>query len=103
MLINIVLLWCIFVLARSANIVVIGATGKLGSVIVKQALAIGHDITAVIRDRSKLKLRFEQHEIASMHIIVADTSDTSEDNLYNFKHAFTGIGNAMLLVCFVWI
>jgi len=86
-----VLIFTVLAIARSANIVVIGATGNLGSVIVKRALAMGHDITAVIRDRSKMKLKFEQFEIASMHTIVADTSIADDDNLEKFVQAFTGI------------
>ena len=35
------------------KIAVIGATGKAGKLIVKEALARGHEVTAVIRDKSK--------------------------------------------------
>jgi putative NADH-flavin reductase len=94
------LLYTVF-LAQGANIVVIGATGKLGSILVKEALAVGHDVTAIIRDKAKLKQKFRQHEIASMHTIVADTSIVSDENLKTFIHAFTGMCYvaAIKLIC----
>jgi len=36
------------------RIAVIGATGKAGSLIVKEALSRGHEVTAIVRDASKL-------------------------------------------------
>ena len=36
------------------NIAVIGANGKAGSLIVKEALERGHEVTAVVRDSSKV-------------------------------------------------
>jgi uncharacterized protein len=37
------------------KIAVIGASGKQGNMILKEALLRGHDVTAIIRDRAKLK------------------------------------------------
>nr|MCG0056567.1 NAD(P)H-binding protein [Escherichia coli] len=34
---------------------VVGATGKAGSFIVKEALNRGHDVTAIVRDASKVE------------------------------------------------
>jgi putative NADH-flavin reductase len=36
------------------KIAVVGATGKAGSLIVKEAAARGHEVTAIVRDRSKI-------------------------------------------------
>ena len=36
---------------------VVGATGKAGSFIVKEALNRGHDVTAIVRDASKVEER----------------------------------------------
>jgi len=37
---------------------VIGATGKAGSLIVKEAVDRGHEVTAIVRNASKLNERF---------------------------------------------
>ena len=33
---------------------IIGATGKAGSLIVKEAIGRGHEVTAIVRDSAKL-------------------------------------------------
>ena len=39
------------------RVLVIGATGKTGHEVVRQALAAGHEVTAFVRDPSRLKVR----------------------------------------------
>lgn len=34
---------------------IIGATGKAGSLILKEAVSRGHEVTAIVRDAAKLK------------------------------------------------
>ena len=36
------------------KIAIIGATGKEGTLLVKEALTRGHEVTAIVRDRSKI-------------------------------------------------
>jgi putative NADH-flavin reductase len=42
------------------NVLVLGATGRLGRRIVTQALAAGHDVTAMVRNPAKVKLKHER-------------------------------------------
>jgi len=49
------------------NFLLIGATGPTGENIVKQGLAQGHDITALVRDASKLALSGP-----ALHLVVGD-------------------------------
>jgi uncharacterized protein YbjT (DUF2867 family) len=44
------------------NILVLGANGKTGRLVVEQALAAGHTVKAFVRDPSKLKLSDERPE-----------------------------------------
>ena len=52
------------------KITVFGATGRIGFEIVKQALAAGHHVTAVVRDPQQLAIRADRLEV-----VVADTFD----------------------------
>ncbi|MBB5854450.1 NAD(P)-dependent oxidoreductase [Amycolatopsis umgeniensis] len=45
------------------KLTVFGATGGVGSEVVKQALAAGHHVTAVVRDPSRLKVEGELLEV----------------------------------------
>src|ERR1035437_786502 len=47
------------------NILVLGASGRTGRLVVEQALAAGHTVTAFARDPSKLKLSGENLNIAN--------------------------------------
>ena len=38
------------------KLLVLGATGKTGSEVVRQALDAGHEVTAFVRDRAKLSI-----------------------------------------------
>lgn len=42
------------------NITIFGATGKVGQALVREALNRGHDVTAVVRDASRLKIEHER-------------------------------------------
>ncbi|GLQ52134.1 NAD(P)-dependent oxidoreductase [Dyella flava] len=52
------------------KLVLFGATGHIGHAILDEALARGHDITAVVRDASRLT---EQHH--KLHVVVGDIAD----------------------------
>ncbi len=47
------------------NILVLGANGRTGRLVVKQALAAGHTVTAFVRDPSKFRLRDERLSVAN--------------------------------------
>ncbi len=47
------------------NILVLGANGRTGRLVVEQALAAGHTVTAFVRDPSKLQLTNERLSIAN--------------------------------------
>ena len=47
------------------NVLVLGANGKTGRLVVEQALAAGHTVTAFVRDPSKLQLTDERLSIAN--------------------------------------
>jgi putative NADH-flavin reductase len=47
------------------NILVLGANGRTGRLVVEQALAAGHTVTAFVRDPSKLQLTDERLSIAN--------------------------------------
>ena len=50
------------------NIAVIGANGKTGSLVVKEALKRGHNVTAIVRDKNKVnkELSVIEKEIANL-------------------------------------
>ena len=52
------------------NITVFGATGSIGRLVVEQALAAGHDVTAVTRDAARLTLRHDR-----LSVVEADPTD----------------------------
>src|SRR5438067_242548 len=41
-------------MGAAMKVLIIGATGKTGSILTERALAAGHDVTALVRDPSKL-------------------------------------------------
>ncbi|MFF7966309.1 NAD(P)-dependent oxidoreductase [Streptomyces sp. NPDC007903] len=52
------------------RLTVFGATGGVGGEIVRQALAAGHEVTAVVRDPARLNATGER-----LHVVRADLSD----------------------------
>jgi putative NADH-flavin reductase len=53
------------------KVVILGATGGTGRELVKQALEIGHDVTAFVRDPSKLSLKHEKLSIVQGNMLDA--------------------------------
>jgi len=54
------------------KVILFGATGHIGHGILEEALARGHDVTAIVRDASRLKL---QHE--KLHAVVGTVEQTA--------------------------
>jgi len=55
----------------------IGATGRTGEAIVKQGLAEGHEITALVRDASKVAVSDPHLHVAAGDILNAHDVDTA--------------------------
>ncbi len=53
---------------RAMNITIFGATGGTGTCLVRQAMAAGHRVTAVVRDRARLA-------VTGPDIVIADVLD----------------------------
>ena len=53
------------------KVVILGATGGTGRELVKQALELGHDVTAFVRDPSKLKLEHEKLSLVQGNMLDA--------------------------------
>lgn len=54
------------------NLVVLGASGRTGRLVVEQALAAGHLVTALVRSPEKLTLRHPK-----LRVVVGDATDSS--------------------------
>ncbi len=54
------------------NLVVLGAAGRTGRLVVEQALAAGHPVTALVRSPEKLTLRHPQ-----LRVVVGDATDVT--------------------------
>jgi uncharacterized protein YbjT (DUF2867 family) len=52
------------------NITVFGATGTIGRLVVEQALAAGHDVTAFTRDAGRVTIEHER-----LHVVADDVTD----------------------------
>src|SRR5713101_8900516 len=57
---------------KSMNLVVLGATGGTGRLVVEQALAAGHTVTALVRSPERLTLRNP-----NLHVIAGQATDPS--------------------------
>lgn len=64
---------------------IIGATGKAGSLILKEAVSRGHEVTAIVRDAAKLK----EENIA---IIEKNIIDLTSDDLKKLDVAVNAFG-----------
>jgi len=51
------------------RIIVFGATGRVGACIVEQAVAAGHDVTAFVRDRQRLKVGGDKVSIVEGNVV----------------------------------
>jgi putative NADH-flavin reductase len=69
------------------RLAVFGATGGVGGHVVRQALARGDDVTAVVRDPSRLAVRHER-----LDVVVADLTDPAALSLAG---ALTGVEAAI--------
>jgi len=52
------------------NLVVLGATGRIGRLVVEQALAAGHTVTALVRSPEKLAVRDP-----NLHVVTGQATD----------------------------
>jgi len=55
------------------KLIVLGATGGIGGQVVEQALAAGHEVTAVVRRPSAITLRHERLEVIRGDVLEPDT------------------------------
>ncbi|MFC4559325.1 NAD(P)-dependent oxidoreductase [Virgibacillus kekensis] len=67
------------------NIAVIGASGKAGSLIMKEAIGRGHDVTAIVRDASKLTDK-------NVPVIEKNIFDLPSDDLKQFEVVVNAFG-----------
>lgn len=66
------------------NIGVIGATGKVGALVVKEAIERGHDVTAIVRNAAKVT--------DSISIIEKEVFDISAEDIRNFDVVVNAFG-----------
>jgi uncharacterized protein len=59
--------------SQSLDILVYGATGKIGSLVVAEALERGHHVTAVSRDPARLEIRHENLSVARGDLLDGDS------------------------------
>jgi uncharacterized protein len=64
---------------------VIGATGKQGSLIVKEAVERGHDVTAIVRNASKVS-------IENVKVLEKDLFDLKAEDLKSFEVVVNAFG-----------
>jgi len=62
---------------QQLRFLLIGATGRTGEAIVKQGLAEGHEITALVRDASKVAVSDPHLHVAAGDILNAHDVDTA--------------------------
>src|SRR5216683_2669254 len=58
---------------KSMNLVVLGATGRTGQLVVEQALAAGHTVTALVRSPEKLTIRN-----SSLRVVAGSATDAAD-------------------------
>ncbi|MDV2686795.1 NAD(P)-dependent oxidoreductase [Alkalihalophilus pseudofirmus] len=64
---------------------IIGASGKAGSIILKEAVSRGHEVTAIVRDKSKLK-------DTNVEVIEKNILDLTPDDVKNFEVVVNAFG-----------
>ncbi len=67
------------------KIAIVGASGKAGSLILKEAVSRGHNVTAVVRDASKLQDK-------NVPVIEKDVFDLTADDLTAFDVVINAFG-----------
>ncbi|MED4116240.1 NAD(P)-dependent oxidoreductase [Priestia megaterium] len=67
------------------RIAIIGASGKAGSLIMEEAVNRGHEVTAIVRDTSKLKDK-------SVSVIEKNIFDLTSDDVKNFDAVINAFG-----------
>src|SRR5690606_24493612 len=67
------------------RIAIIGASGKAGNLIMKEALERGHDVTAIVRDASKLNEK-------SVTVIEKSIFDLTTDDVKAFDVVVNAFG-----------
>lgn len=66
---------------------IIGASGKAGSLILKEALTRGHDVTAIVRDEAKV-------QIQGASVLEKDVFDLKADDINGFDVVVNAFGAA---------
>jgi uncharacterized protein YbjT (DUF2867 family) len=69
---------------------VFGATGRIGGHVVRQALAAGHDVTAVVRDPARFEVRHAALEVVTVSGL--SDPDVLRPALEGSEAAISGIG-----------
>ncbi|MCW3795567.1 NAD(P)-dependent oxidoreductase [Paenibacillus sp. LS1] len=69
------------------NIAIIGATGKAGSLILKEAADRGHEVTAIVRNASKL-------EDKSLNVLEKEVFDLTAEDIKGFDVIVNSFGAA---------
>jgi uncharacterized protein YbjT (DUF2867 family) len=59
------------------KVLVLGASGKTGSLVVRSALAEKHDVTVLVRDAARFKLEGEEAAHA-VHVVVGEATDPDD-------------------------
>lgn len=57
------------------KVLIIGATGGTGRQLVEQALAVGHDVTALVRNPARIRVRHERLRVVQGDILDFDSVD----------------------------
>lgn len=70
------------------RIAIIGASGKAGSFIMEEAVNRGHEVTAIVRDASKLKDN-------SISVIEKNIFDLTSEDLKNFEAVVNAFGASL--------
>lgn len=64
---------------------IIGASGKAGSLILKEALTRGHDVTAIVRDEAKV-------QIQGASVLEKDVFDLKSEDIKGFDVIVNAFG-----------
>ncbi len=64
---------------------IIGASGKAGSLILKEAISRGHEVTAIVRDKSK-------HQDANVGVIEKNILDLTKEDVKQFEVVVNAFG-----------